>query len=255
MLWGGEYFQMKAFFHALLPNLQKIRCEKWYILTVQIMVAIVLSVENTIQKAQRMNPLLIFVISFLSYMWLIDMIVNILKWLQEYLRRMSITMGMTIVVPVVILLCFEYVDTGIERRISFIALILSVVFTYLEMLAFITDTQEEKESLEQMTKDLKVKSIITWLVVILLNLYTLVILVQFNASHHVKHFINATTYGKAAAIDLFYYVIITFSTVGFGDICPKTQLAKLLTGFIALSGMLFSGVFVATIIASQRRNK
>ena len=92
------------------------------------------------------------------------------------------------------------------------------------------------------------------MIIILINLYTLVIFTQFYLLPNRHHFIMAEEPNLYAAIDLLYYLVITFTTVGFGDIHPYTPLAKLITILIAASGMFFSAVFVGTILSLQEKD-
>lgn len=39
-------------------------------------------------------------------------------------------------------------------------------------------------------------------------------------------------------IDSFYFVVITFTTVGYGDFTPTTPLTKLITIFVGLNGIV-----------------
>ena len=48
-------------------------------------------------------------------------------------------------------------------------------------------------------------------------------------------------------VDSFYFVVITLTTIGYGDLSPTTQLSKLVTVFFALNGvailvMLFDAI-------------
>ncbi len=48
-------------------------------------------------------------------------------------------------------------------------------------------------------------------------------------------------------VDSFYFVVITLTTIGYGDLSPTTQLSKLVTIFFALNGvaillMLFDAI-------------
>lgn len=41
-----------------------------------------------------------------------------------------------------------------------------------------------------------------------------------------------------AWIDSFYFVVITFTTIGYGDFTPTTPLTKLITIFVGLNGIV-----------------
>jgi hypothetical protein len=49
-------------------------------------------------------------------------------------------------------------------------------------------------------------------------------------------------------LDAIYWAFITATTVGYGDIRPKSRLSKVLSVFIALNGMVFTGIMVALAV-------
>lgn len=100
-------------------------------------------------------------------------------------------------------------------------------------------------------RGLKFKSILMWLFIILMNLYTLITFIQFYWDDKSYHFIEAKAFNQETAVDLFYYLIVTFTTVGLGDIQPHTEIAKIVTILIALSGMFFTGIFVSMILSIE----
>lgn len=58
----------------------------------------------------------------------------------------------------------------------------------------------------------------------------------------VRHLIKGLTYGSAL-----YFCIVSFLTIGFGDIVPKTSLAKAMVLFFSLGGVLMMGLIIAMI--------
>ena len=48
--------------------------------------------------------------------------------------------------------------------------------------------------------------------------------------------------------DAIYWAFITASTVGYGDIKPLRKPAKLLSIFIAIVGMVFTGILIAASV-------
>ncbi|MEM7588730.1 MAG: ion channel [Myxococcota bacterium] len=51
-----------------------------------------------------------------------------------------------------------------------------------------------------------------------------------------------------AFFDLLYFSFATLTTVGYGDITPVTQLAKMATSLQGIVGILFPSVFMARLI-------
>lgn len=211
-----------------------------------------LSLVKVLRQEGDLQKLIVLVLTFITYSVLLKLLLGVLVWLEEYLASITLEIAFSILTPTLILMFFTAIHTMLIRQVAFIALIVSVARVYVEMLHYITG-QEVYHSDVKMGKALKVKSIIAWLIIILGNLYTLLALVQFTGNTKVHHFIEAEVFNMESGIDLFYYLVITFTTVGFGDVYPQTPLAKVLTIMIALSGMLFSGMFVATILAVEEK--
>lgn len=211
-----------------------------------------LSLVKVLRQEGDIQKLIVFVLTFITYSVLLKLLLGVLVWLEEYLASITLEVAFAILTPTLILMFFKMIHTMLIRQVAFVALIVSVIRVYVEMLHFIT-RQEAYHLGAKMGKALKVKSIIAWLIIILGNLYTLLALIQFTGNTKVHHFIQAEVFNVQSGIDLFYYLVITFTTVGFGDVYPKTSLAKVLTIMIALSGMLFSGMFVATILAADEK--
>ena len=54
-------------------------------------------------------------------------------------------------------------------------------------------------------------------------------------------------------IDRVYYVVVTFTTLGYGEIYPKEVGGQFLANFMSLSGLFYSGMFIATIVRRYSR--
>ena len=55
------------------------------------------------------------------------------------------------------------------------------------------------------------------------------------------------------AIDFLYFSAVTVSTVGYGDICPKTPLAKLLTTAEIVFGFVLIVIVLAATVGNSER--
>lgn len=53
--------------------------------------------------------------------------------------------------------------------------------------------------------------------------------------------------------DLFYYTIVTFTTIGFGDIVPLTRAAKFMAVLISISSILCLSVFIGSIYSIRNK--
>lgn len=191
---------------------------------------------------------IIFALTFISLIWLIKMLLTLLEWFEEYVHTMTINIIFTLAVPTIILLNLSQLEGWIERQVCFIALLMSVLIVYMELIGIVLGKCKTATKYLIQNSALKLKSILTWFFIILVNLYTLLLFIQFYIEPKAHHFIDNEVLTKSSAVDLFYYLIVTFTTVGFGDISPHTMIAKIASAVVALSGMLFTGIFVGCIL-------
>ena len=79
---------------------------------------------------------------------------------------------------------------------------------------------------------------------ILINLYLGVCLV--NVLQEAAYSNNPTFF------DLFYYTIVTFTTIGFGDIIPLTALAKFMAVVISVTSIVCLTIFLGSILSFRK---
>ena len=84
-------------------------------------------------------------------------------------------------------------------------------------------------------------------VLIILNLYLAVCFVSDTGK---EAFSNSPNY-----FDLFYYTIITFTTVGYGDIVPITMEAKIVSSLISITNIICITIFLSTILSYRDKIK
>lgn len=64
---------------------------------------------------------------------------------------------------------------------------------------------------------------------------------------------NGLSVGDQAINDLFYFSYVTILTIGYGDITPKTWIAKNATVLVGFTGYLYSIVVIALIVGRAHR--
>lgn len=231
--------------------------EEGWIFLCQIIVIVCISLLGAKQSKSGVEGLTVFVTLVVIYTVLLKTLVRFIEWLQDYLTLMSFNAVFATLVPFVILLNIEAIHLKVEVALACLCLLMSVFIVYSELIHIVTGSSKgiRKTTKVKMEKSLKIKSIVTWFLIIMANLYTLLILLQFYVSPKMHHFIEGEVLTIESAVDLFYYLVVTFTTVGFGDIKPNTMLAKLVTVLISISGMLFSGMFIGTILALDEHNE
>ncbi len=84
-------------------------------------------------------------------------------------------------------------------------------------------------------------------IMIIANLYLAVVLIN---SGNPNAFTNSPN-----NFDLFYFTIITFTTIGYGDITPVTYLAKIATMLIAVTSVICISIFISSILSHKSSSK
>ena len=79
------------------------------------------------------------------------------------------------------------------------------------------------------------------LVMVIISLYLGVCFINIGSDNA---YINNPTY-----YDLFYYTIITFATIGYGDICPVSTIAKFMSIVISLTSIICLTIFVSSMLS------
>lgn len=234
----------------LIPYWKKGDHEDRILGLLQLGIVFCISLVYSSKTRSMLEGSVVFIFVFLSFVWGIKLLLSVIEWVQEYIHSMTLNLFFSLAVPMIILLNMKRIEEPIEVESCLIALLMSILIIYMEWMSIILGRGMYKATTQSLINNnaLKLKSILTWLVVIIVNLYTLLLFIQFYVESGLHPFIEAKRLTKESAVDLFYYLIVTFTTVGFGDISPHTLIAKLVSALIALSGMLFTGIFVGCIL-------
>lgn len=54
-------------------------------------------------------------------------------------------------------------------------------------------------------------------------------------------------------VDCFYYSVVTFTTLGYGDITPENISGKIFSGFLAFLGLVYTSLFMVTVVRKYAR--
>ncbi len=83
------------------------------------------------------------------------------------------------------------------------------------------------------------------LIMVLVSLY---LGVCFISSNEPESYTNNPSY-----FDLLYYTIITFTTIGYGDICPVSPIAKFLSIIISCTSVLCLTIFISSVLSYKEK--
>lgn len=87
------------------------------------------------------------------------------------------------------------------------------------------------------------------IILLIMVICSLYLGVCFINSSNIGAYTNNPTY-----YDLFYYTIITFSTIGYGDISPVSGLAKFMSMIIAFTSFICITIFVSAILSYKNKD-
>ena len=89
--------------------------------------------------------------------------------------------------------------------------------------------------------------VVIWITTILV---ILIITIRSLGSHQLlADFKKLLKQINAQYLDLFYYTIITFTTVGYGDIVPLSIAAKIMSIVIATTSVICLTVFLSSVLS------
>lgn len=245
-----HHIKLRDIIDYLLPYWHKGDLEDRILGVLQLFIVGCISLMGAVKAEDLSRGVLIFLLTFISFIWGIKMLIYIMEWLQAYISTMTVNLVFALVVPMMILFNLNRIDSVREIQVCFAGLMMSLLMVYFELISIVLGRGTYKASKKHLMHNgaMILGSIMTWLMVIIINLYTLLLFIQFYMEPSLHPFVEAEQLTKASAIDLFYYLVMTFTTVGFGDISPHTLMAKVISSLVALSGMIFTGIFVGCVL-------
>lgn len=69
-----------------------------------------------------------------------------------------------------------------------------------------------------------------------------------------ENFVGAGVSSKCRFADAFYYTMVSFTTLGYGDITPSKWYWKIASGFISFLGLLYTSLLMVTIVRKYSRS-
>lgn len=90
------------------------------------------------------------------------------------------------------------------------------------------------------------------IILIVLNLFLGVVMITLLYDHA---YVNVTANTPVSIMDLLYYTVISFTTIGYGEIVPRRLESKIMAILIACTSVMCLVIFVSSILAlKEKRN-
>lgn len=121
---------------------------------------------------------------------------------------------------------------------------------YLNMKVLIKLIRNPKEVLNNKKCVIRKERKMNRIVIASILLLIMIILNLFLAVNLINSAIPGSFSNNPSSFDLFYYTIITFATVGYGDIVPLTIAGKIISIIICITSVVCLTVFLSSVLSS-----
>jgi hypothetical protein len=180
---------------------------------------------------------------YLSYVWPANMLVMGMASVgifQERSRWMIWTKNILFVASI----CVPFLFTAYSHNPVFMAILITIYISYYSLI--FVETLRQITQRGEVTLSVILGSFCGYLLLIMICLFTL-IMIEFNAPksfHGISYNHPELTYNEMS-----YFSFIVFTSIGFGDIYPITDTARLVTAFFGVVGQFYMVVLVGIIIS------
>jgi len=173
----------------------------------------------------------------LSYSIIISSILSIVGRSE---RKKSKALYYLVVLSILFIWLLYFIELPLIRYVSFVFNIIVFMMAFSRMIGQILASKE-------VTIKVVLEAINGYLLLGVMLTLTNVLLWQLNHDS----FSNISS----GMVDLTYFSFISITTIGYGDISPQTDIAKLVSVFFGLASQLYLTIIIALIIGKFLNNK
>jgi hypothetical protein len=167
-------------------------------------------------------------------------ILSILSIVGRNERKKSKALYYLVVLSILFIWLLYFIELPLIRYVSFVFNIIVFMMAFSRMIGQILASKE-------VTIKVVLEAINGYLLLGVMLTLTNVLLWQLNHDS----FSNISS----GMVDLIYFSFISITTIGYGDISPQTDIAKLVSVFFGLASQLYLTIIIALIIGKYLNNK
>lgn len=191
---------------------------------------------------------LLAVIVFYYCLWIVSILIR--KFINVRNIRLNGVFSLIGVLLLLILLAFYVSGETVTSNITFFLIVANLLFCYL--LTAISLKQLLKISLEK-TSALSLRNM--WKVALMEIFFFLVILTMLSFAAYL-HYPNAYQFnGSFDLFDAFYHIVITFGTVGYGDITPTCTFTKFVSILTVFTSIICITILLSSMMSLSKEEK
>lgn len=225
-----------------------------------LVLALLISIVILLESDSKVFTLLlilaiVFIIYFLigSILFVLDYTFTTLQHIEDKSLSDFVTIAfleIVIAIPIIFLEeAFEVLP--LIRIVMFVTYLLNYFLVMIAMIEILKDPAKVAGNISESENKAKSKRIyITTIILVIssivVNLYILVV-----GAYWIQHYeaYRGLCEMKYVNWSLFYYTIISFTTVGYGDITPATPLSQFVSIIISITSVLCLVIFVGTAVS------
>lgn len=230
------------------------------VLCIMFLILMLLIITRVMGNSEEFNNSMFFCAECLANLCISIMYLLISFVCEEYLELgfgvdWKYAVCMLSIVIVTIVLSQNNSELVLLWRMAFISLIIGwITLMYIMLWSIYNGIRFEEK--EKPIKRVKNRFIILNLMYAMIILFMLVLLCD-KVDHH-KAFDMKITYNSKQPLNysfrLFYYVVISFTTIGYGDVTPLTDKAILVSMLIAITSVIFLVIFINNIMQEKENH-
>ncbi|WP_069999844.1 ion channel [Cellulosilyticum sp. I15G10I2] len=132
-----------------------------------------------------------------------------------------------------------------------LVIVMNYIAIYKNIEKYIVYKDFDKKGIRNFNR-FKVFMVVSWLIILLLNIVNMVYWAIALDPQCIRYHVKGRHMGLSSVI---YFTIITFFTVGYGDISAYNWFGQLIVSVIVISGWLYIIVGAGSILAIEKRSK